>query len=64
MGGVSHLSMFVSVCCQCLLFCFVREDVGNTAECWWVTDGVNGTVSSVSYIAKCDIFSGLRLSLS
>lgn len=34
-------------------------------SCWvLVVDGVNGTVSSVSYISKCDIFSGLTLSLS
>jgi len=72
--NLSHLSMFLSVCHQCLLFCFdlskeklkTLASVCEAAECWWLIwiDGVNGTVSSVTYIAKCDIFSGLRLSLS
>lgn len=73
--GLKPSKLFFIFCCLCpsMLFCFdVREqfflDTGvcKTAVCWWLTciDWVNSTVPSVSCIAKHNIFSGLRLSLS
>lgn len=42
--NVSHLSMFLSVCCQCLLFSFdlskekseTLVSVFEAVECWWL----------------------------